>query len=83
MTTKKLIFTATILAGAISNALACTSLIAGKNATTDGSVMITYAADSHVRFGFLENQPAADHKPGEMRQIIEWTSNKPLGQIPE
>ena len=83
MTTKKLFLTATILAGAISNALACTSLIAGKNATTDGSVMITYAADSHVRFGFLENQPAADHKPGEMRQIIEWTSNKPLGQIPE
>ena len=83
MTTKKLFLTATILAGAISNALACTSLIAGKNATTDGSVMITYAADSHVRFGFLENQPAADHKPSEMRQIIEWTSNKPLGQIPE
>ena len=83
MTTKKLILTATIFGGAISNALACTSLIAGKNATTDGSVMITYAADSHVRFGFLENQPAADHKPGEMRQIIEWTSNKPLGQIPE
>ena len=83
MTTKKLIFTATIFVGAISNALACTSLIAGKKATADGSVMITYAADSHVRFGFLENQPADDHKPCEMRQIIEWTSNKPLGQIPE
>ncbi|MDE6073226.1 MAG: C69 family dipeptidase, partial [Muribaculaceae bacterium] len=83
MTTKKLLLTTALLTGAISQALACTSLIAGKNATVDGSVMITYAADSHVRFGFLENQPAADHRPGAMRQIIEWTSNKPLGQIPE
>ena len=26
---------------------ACTNLIAGKKATTDGSVMVTYAADSN------------------------------------
>lgn len=63
--------------------LACTSLIAGKKATADGSVMITYAADSHVRFGFLDHQPAADHAPGSMRQIIEWTSDELLGEIPE
>ena len=31
-------------------ALACTSLIAGKNATTDGSVLVTYAADSHTLY---------------------------------
>ena len=29
----------------------CTSLIAGKNATVDGSVLVTYAADSHTLYG--------------------------------
>lgn len=62
---------------------ACTNLIAGKKATTDGSVMITYAADSHTLYGDLNHTPAAKHEPGAMRQIIEWDTNKPLGQIPQ
>ena len=33
------------------NADACTSLLVGKNASTDGSTMISYAADSHVLYG--------------------------------
>ncbi|MCH5237769.1 MAG: C69 family dipeptidase [Muribaculaceae bacterium] len=61
---------------------ACTNLIAGKNATADGSVMITYAADSHSLYGDLNHTPAAKHQPGEMRKIIEWDTNKPLGEIP-
>ena len=35
---------------AAPEALACTSLIAAKGATTDGSTMITYAADSHTLY---------------------------------
>ncbi len=35
------------------SALACTNLLAGKNATTDGSTLITYAADSHTLYGDL------------------------------
>lgn len=62
---------------------ACTSLIAAKGATADGSVMITYAADSHNLYGELYRQEAADHPEGTMREIIEWDTNKPLGQIPE
>ena len=62
---------------------ACTNLIAGKKATTDGSTLISYAADSHTLFGFLEYYPAADHKPGDMRKIIDWDSGKYLGEIPE
>ncbi|MCH5222657.1 MAG: C69 family dipeptidase [Muribaculaceae bacterium] len=61
----------------------CTNLIAGKNATTDGSVMITYAADSHNLYGDLSHTPAAKHKPGTMRQIYEWDTNKHLGEIPQ
>lgn len=69
-------------AGALS-ALACTNLIAGKKATTDGSVLITYAADSHTLYGDLSHTPAAVHKEGAMRKVVEWDTGKPLGEIPQ
>lgn len=73
-----------ILCSACSTAaLACTSLIATPGATTDGSSMITYAADSHTLYGELYHQPAATHKPGDMRKIIDWDSNAYRGEIPE
>lgn len=62
---------------------ACTNLIAGKKATVDGSTFITYAADSHTLFGFLDYYPAADHKAGEMRKVFDWDTGKYLGEIPE
>lgn len=62
---------------------ACTNLIAGKKATTDGSVMVTYAADSHNLYGMLTHTPAADHAPGTMRKVVEWDTGKPLGEIPQ
>ena len=62
---------------------ACTGLLAGKNATTDGSVIITYAADSHTLYGELYNQPAADHPAGAKRKIVEWDTGKYLGEIDE
>ena len=64
-------------------ALACTNLIAGPKATADGSVFVTYAADSHNLYGMLTHTPAAKHAPGEMRKVIEWDTNKPLGEIPQ
>ena len=79
---KILIATATALASAIP-AWACTSLIAAKGATADGSVLVTYAADSHNLYGELYNQPAADHPAGTMRKVVEWDTGKPLGEIPE
>ncbi len=79
---KKTLFS--ILCSACSTAaLACTSLIATPGATTDGSSMITYAADSHTLYGELYQQPAATHKPGEMRKVIDWDSNAYRGEIPE
>lgn len=62
---------------------ACTNLIVGKNASADGSTIISYAADSHTLYGDLQYLPAADHKVGEMRKIIDWDSGKYLGEIPE
>ena len=64
-------------------ALACTNLIAGKKATTDGSVLMTYAADSHNLYGMLTHTPAADHAPGTIRKVTEWDTGKPLGSIPQ
>lgn len=61
----------------------CTSLIAGKKATTDGSVLVTYAADSHTLYGELYHTPAADHAPGSMRKVYEWDTGKYLGEIPQ
>ncbi|MDE7336483.1 MAG: C69 family dipeptidase, partial [Muribaculaceae bacterium] len=62
---------------------ACTSLIAAKGATKDGSVMITYAADSHTLYGDMPSAPAADHAPGAMRKIYDWDSGRYLGEIPQ
>lgn len=79
-------FLLTLLAMALAlpaDTLACTSLIAAKGATADGSVLVTYAADSHNLYGELYTQPAADHAPGTMRKIVEWDTGKPLGEIPE
>lgn len=43
-----------------SNAItsdACTNLIVGKNASTDGSVIVTYNADNFRLYGFLRRYP--------------------------
>jgi dipeptidase len=62
---------------------ACTNFIVGKNASVTGSTMISYAADSHQLYGELYYTPAADHPEGAMRPIIDWDTQRPLGQIPE
>ena len=77
-----LIIAASMIAAA-PVAEACTNFIAGKKATADGSVMITYAADSHNLYGMLTHTPAAKHAPGETRKVVEWDTGKPLGEIPQ
>ncbi|KGL54231.1 peptidase C69 [Porphyromonas sp. COT-052 OH4946] len=62
---------------------ACTNLIVAKGASTDGSVIISYSADSHTLYGELYHWAARDWAKGTMRQIVEWDTNKPLGFIPE
>lgn len=74
--------TALIASGGFE-AIACTNLIAAKGATTDGSVMTTYSADSHSLYGFLHHSPASRHHKGEVRVIREWDTNKLLGEIPQ
>ena len=63
--------------------MACSNLIVSKGATTDGSTFITYAADSHVRYGQLRYCPAADHEPGEMLKLYNYGSLKFQIEIPQ
>ena len=64
-------------------ALACTNLIVSKGATTDGSTFITYAADSHTRYGQLRYCPAADHPEGAMLKLYNYGSLKFQIEIPQ
>lgn len=83
LTAKALAAVALFAAAVTADSSACTNLIAGKGATTDGSVMMSYSADSHNLFGFLHHSPAARHPKGAMRKITDWDTGKPLGEIPQ
>ncbi|KAA6348754.1 Dipeptidase A [termite gut metagenome] len=60
---------------------ACTNLIVGKSASTDGSVIVSYSADSYALFGELYHYPAATYPAGAMLDVYEWDTSKYLGQI--
>jgi dipeptidase len=62
---------------------ACTNFIITKGASKDGSVMITYSADSHVLYGELYYWPAKDWPKGAMVDVYEWDTGKYLGKIPQ
>ena len=79
----KLILGAALLMAAVTETLACTNFIVGKNASTDGSVIVSYSADSYGMFGELYHYPAGVHAKGTMRDIHEWDTGKYLGQIKE
>ncbi|MDP1621436.1 MAG: C69 family dipeptidase [Bacteroidales bacterium] len=72
-----------ILSSAVFRTYACTNLIVTKGASKDGSVMITYAADSHVRYGAIAFFPAADHQPGDRCAVYHYENGSFLGIIPE
>lgn len=62
---------------------ACSNVLVTKGASADGSNMISYAADSHALFGELYYKMGAVHAPGTMRDVVEWDTQKYLGQIPQ
>jgi len=68
---------------AVGVGTACTNFIVGKGASADGSVIVSYSADSYGMYGLLAHFPAGVHPQGTMRDVYEWDTNKYLGQIPE
>lgn len=77
---KKVCILAAALALAFTNvAEACTNFIITRGASTDGSNMVTYAADSHALYGSLYSHVPGKYTP--YMDIREWDSGRPLGQI--
>ena len=63
--------------------IACTNFVVGKDASVDGSTMISYAADSYALYGYLHFAPAADYAEGDVREVKDWDTGKPLCSIPQ
>lgn len=78
---RKIIFIAIIALFANNLAFPCTNLLVGKKASTDGSTLISYAADSYGLFGELYHWPAKKYSAGEMLKVYEWDTGKYLGEI--
>ncbi|MCL2245990.1 MAG: C69 family dipeptidase [Lentimicrobiaceae bacterium] len=82
---KKLIFSAVLLfiSANLMQTFACTNFIVTKGASKDGSVMVSYSADSHTLYGELYHWQAATYPAGTMMDVVEWDSGAKLGQIPQ
>ena len=76
---KRLILTFAFLVGT-ATAFACTNFIVTKGASTDGSVMVTYAADSHQLYGALYKHNGGKQK-AKMLAVNEWDTGRYLGLI--
>ena len=81
MNIKRLTLTLLLVTAVATYLPACTNLIVGKNASTDGSTIVSYSADSYGLFGELYHYPAAVYPKGTMMDIHEWDTGKYLGQI--
>ncbi|WP_300903616.1 C69 family dipeptidase [uncultured Alistipes sp.] len=62
---------------------ACTNFIVTRGASTDGSAMVSYAADSHQLYGALYHTPAGRYKTGAMLPVYEWDTGRYLTDIPQ
>jgi dipeptidase len=60
---------------------ACTNYLVSKGASVDGSVFISYSADSHVLYGELYYKPAGVYPDNTLVDVFEWDTYKYLGKI--
>ena len=78
---KKLLVTALVLNLAyLMSALSCTTTLTGKDASSDGSVMVPHSDDG-LGDGRLIYVPAMDHEPGAQRPVF--YSHCALGYLPQ
>ena len=80
---KKFILSLSAMLFAVMAGSACTNFLVGKKASKDGSVFISYSADSYGMSGYLAHFPAAAHPEGAMRDVYDWDTGVFLGRIPE
>ena len=67
------------LIGSITTADACTNFIVTRGASTDGSNMVTYAADSHQLYGSLYSYVPGKYT--EWMDVTEWDTGRAIGKI--
>ncbi|MBO7608573.1 MAG: C69 family dipeptidase [Muribaculaceae bacterium] len=80
---KKLLMTVVVIAIGAAQSYACTSIIVGKSASADGSVMCTYNIDTWGAFHKMCRFEAGTHPAGTMRKIYDRDDRTYHGQIPE
>ena len=61
----------------------CSNIIVSPGASTDGSSIVSYNADSGSLYGSLYHYPKQDHADGTLRKIYDWDTGVYLGEIPE
>ncbi len=79
----KHLFFIVLLLLAVKPAMACTSYLVGKKASIDGSTMISYAADSHIRYGELYFRQGGSNAPDAMVEIRNRSTNALITKIPQ
>ena len=82
---KRLLFIVAVVATALcaGKVSACTNFLLTKGASADGSTMITYAADSHTRYGQLRYHHGGAHKAGETVKLYNYGNMKFQIEIPQ
>ena len=63
------------------NGYTCTNFLVTPGASTDGSAMITYAADAHFLYGELYFYPRQQYGKNDSLEIFEFDTGKRLGKI--
>ena len=62
-------------------ASACTNFIVTRGASTDGSVMVTYAADSHALYGALYHTLGGKHNLADVLHLLRVEQRIELGIV--
>ena len=75
----KLVALVGVFIGSIYTADACTNFIVTRGASTDGSNMVTYAADSHGLYGTLYQYIPGKYT--EWMDVTEWDTGRYIGKI--
>jgi dipeptidase len=65
----------------VGKELGCTSMLVGKNATVDGSVLTSYSCDGAI-FCSVNFIPGGMHEEGETIPIYTWGGKK-IGEVPQ
>ena len=72
-----------LLVTGTTRSFACTNLLVGSAASSDGSTFLTYNMDSYGMCAKLRLTPGGSHARGEMVQVYDHDNHVHLGEIPQ